>query len=74
MCYIRYLVFQKCKDNRDYYLRFQEAFIIASEEKYLKEVFSLYALNFEDKNNACFDTLSGAYFREFKKAYYAMML
>jgi hypothetical protein len=48
--------------------------LIASEEKYLKEVFSLYALNFEDKNNACFDTLSGAYFREFKKAYYAMML
>jgi len=48
--------------------------MIASEEKYLKEVFSLYALNFEDKNNACFDTLSGAYFREFKKAYYAMIL
>jgi hypothetical protein len=40
----------------------------------LKEVFALYSLNFEDKNNAQFDTLKGAYFREFKKAYYALML
>jgi hypothetical protein len=31
-------------------------------------------LNFEDNNNPSFDSLSGAYFREFKKAYYALML
>jgi len=48
---------------------------ILQDEQVLKKVFSLYVVGFDEENEA-FKTHKrqpGAYFREFKKAYYQMM-
>jgi hypothetical protein len=53
--------------------RFAKHFDILCDEQHLTSVFSLYVMSFDDKN-ASFDRLPGAYFREFKKAYYSLVL
>lgn len=44
-----------------------------TNEQHLKDVFLLYQTLFDDKN-ASFDKQEGAYFREFKKTYYTLLL
>ena len=73
LAYLRYLVFQATKDHRDYHERFQRHLEIVTDERHLRDVFNLYVMSFDDKN-ATFDRHSGAYFREFKKAYYQLLL
>lgn len=48
-------------------------FEIMSDAQCLVEVFKLYGMSFDDKNTA-FDCMSGGYFREFKKAFYTLMM
>jgi hypothetical protein len=46
---------------------------VLTNEQHLKDVFLLYQTLFDDKN-ASFDKQEGAYFREFKKTYYTLLL
>lgn len=68
--YLRYLVYHEIKDIVDYSKRFQLHFEILSNELYLKEIFNLYVMNFDHMHPSFDKDIEGAYFREFKKAYY----
>jgi hypothetical protein len=72
LAYIRYLIFRATKDTRDYHERFSKHLEIVTDQKHLRDVFALYVMSFDDRNLK-FDRDEGAYFREFKKAYYQLM-
>lgn len=46
---------------------------ILTNEKHLIDIFAVYSSGFDD-HNPTFDKLTGAHFREFKKAYLQLML
>eukprot|EP00347_Sterkiella_histriomuscorum_P006978 403350715 len=71
--YLRYLVYHEVRDVLDYPKRFQLHFEILANEQHLKEIFNLYVMNFDHLHPSFEKDVEGAYFREFKKAYYQLM-
>ena len=69
---MRYLTFHNTHNMIDYMERFDAHINIITNQTYLKEIFNLYVMCFDDKNPD-FDQSEGAYFREFKKAYYQLL-